>query len=67
MPYSDRPNGSGKGNEYQIIAGWGSTMFIHAYGKLNISPFSKTSALPMGFLPDSHPHKLMINYSIIKS
>ena len=25
-----------------------------------------TSALPMGFLPDSHPNKLMINYSMIK-
>ena len=23
-----------------------------------------TSALPMGFLPNSHPQKLMINYSI---
>ncbi len=25
-----------------------------------------TSALPMGFLPDSQPHKLMINYGMIK-
>ena len=25
-----------------------------------------TSALPMGFLPDSHLHKLMVNYSMIK-
>ena len=29
--------------------------------------FTYTSTLPMGFLPDSHPHKLMINYSMIKS
>ena len=29
--------------------------------------FIWTSALPMGFLPDSHPLKLMINYSMIKS
>ncbi len=28
--------------------------------------FRVTSALPMGFLPDFHPHKLMINYSMIK-
>ena len=28
--------------------------------------FYLTSALPMGFLPDSHPHKLMMNYSMIK-
>ena len=25
-----------------------------------------TSALPMGFLPDSHRHKQMINYSMTK-
>ena len=25
-----------------------------------------TSALPMGFLPDSHPHRQMINYIMIK-
>ena len=25
-----------------------------------------TSALPVGFLPDSHPHKLMIAYSMKK-
>ena len=30
-----------------------------------ISLFVLTSALPMGFLPDSHLHKLMINYRMI--
>ncbi len=29
--------------------------------------FINTSALPMGFLPDSYPQNLMISYSMIKS
>ncbi len=48
---------------------WISAAFFGTNGK-NIShvPFriQSTSALPIEFLPDSHPHKLMINYSMIK-
>ncbi len=33
---------------------------------LSIRQFINTSALPVGFLPDLHSHKLMIKYSMIK-
>ena len=32
------------------------------YDGSHVALFIYTSALPMGFLPESHPHKLMINY-----
>ena len=49
---------------------WAS-MEVYWYPELRPPPrvlisFNYTSALPMGFLPDSHPHKLMINYSMMK-
>ena len=39
-----------------------NTNYWNSDGMLHIA---YTSALPMGFLTDSHPQKLMINYSIL--